>query len=67
MFVKVRGTKVGVNGVGVFVVNRDNIKSIELLGDSRILYLLGDTYGITLINEDYERLEKFLDVKSCLE
>ena len=66
MFVKLRGTKVGVSGYGVFVVNVDNIKSIELLGESKILYLLGDTYGITLINDDFEKLEKILDIKNCI-
>ena len=66
MFVKVRGTKVGVNGYGVFIVNTDNIKSVEVLGDSKILYLLGDTYGITLIEDDFENLEKMLDVKNCI-
>ncbi|MCL2390127.1 MAG: hypothetical protein FWD54_03635 [Endomicrobia bacterium] len=66
MFVKVRGTKVGVNGFGVFVINVDNIKSIELLGDTKILYLLGDAYGITLINDDFENLVKILDIKNCI-
>ena len=66
MFVKVRGTKVGVNGVGVFIINTDSIKSIEVLGDAKILYLLGDTYGITFINGDFENLEKILDIKNCI-
>ncbi|MDR1942474.1 MAG: hypothetical protein LBQ47_09135 [Endomicrobium sp.] len=60
MFVKVRGTKVGVNGEGVFIINTDNIKSIEVLRDAKILYFVGDSYGITLHNDDFDRLNAFL-------
>lgn len=67
MFVKVRGTKIGVNGEGTFVVNVDNIKSIEILKDTKILYLIGDIYGITLNDADYENLEKKLTIEDCTE
>ena len=65
MFVKVRGTKVGVHGEGTFIVNTDNIKSIEVLGDSRILYFTGDNYGVTLRNEDFNKLYLFLKPEDC--
>ena len=65
MFVKVRGTKVGVHGEGTFIANTDNIKSIEVLGDSRILYFTGDTYGITLRNEDFNKLYLLLNPEDC--
>ncbi|MCL2335345.1 MAG: hypothetical protein FWC57_04710 [Endomicrobia bacterium] len=65
MFVRVRGTKVGVHGEGAFVVNVDNIKSIEILRDTKILYMVGDSYGITLNDVDYENLEKKLSIEDC--
>ena len=65
MFVKVRGTKVGVNGEGVFIVNVDNIKSVEVLRDTKILYMTGDSYGITLNDSDFERLSGILDARDC--
>ena len=67
MFIKVRGTKVGVHGEGIFIVNVDNIKSIEVLKDTKILYLVGDTYGITINDIDYENLEKKLTIEDCTE
>jgi len=60
MFVKVRGTKVGVNGEGSFIVNTDNVRSIEVLRGTKILYLVGDNYGITIRDEDFEKLNAFL-------
>ncbi len=65
MFLKVRGTKVGVHGEGTFIVNLDNIKSIEVLRDTKLLYMVGDPYGITLNNSDYENLSGILDVRDC--
>jgi hypothetical protein len=61
MFVKVRGTKVGVHGEGIFVINTDNVKSIEIIGDTKVLYLLNDNYGITLRDEDFCKLYMFLN------
>lgn len=65
MFARVRGTKVGVHGEGSFIINVNNIKSIEVLRDSKILYLLGDNYGITLREEDFEKLERILNTEDC--
>ncbi|MDR2192705.1 MAG: hypothetical protein LBO62_07510 [Endomicrobium sp.] len=61
MFVKIRGYKVGVHGEGAFIVNTDNVKSIEVLGDVKILYLSGDNYGITVRGEDFDKLYAFLN------
>lgn len=66
MFVKVRGTKAGLHGEGEFIVNIESIKSIEiLLGENKILYLFDDTKGITLRDEDFEKLYPLLEVKDC--
>jgi hypothetical protein len=66
MFVKVRGTKAGVNGEGEFIVNLESIKSIEvLLGENKIMYLFDDAKGIMLKDEDFQRLYPLLEIKDC--
>jgi len=66
MFIKVRGTKAGVNGEGVFIVNIESIKDIEiLLGDNIIMYLFDDPKGIMVKEEDFNRLYPLLEVKDC--
>jgi hypothetical protein len=66
MFIKVRGTKAGVNGEGTFIVNTESIKSIEiLLGENKIMYLLDDPKGIMIKDEDFQRFYPLLEVKDC--
>ena len=66
MFVKIRGTKAGVNGEGEFIVNVKSIKSIEvLLAENKILYLFDDSKGIMIKDEDFDRLYPLLEVKDC--
>ena len=65
MFVKIRGTKIGFYAGGQFIVNTDQIISIGMLGESRILYLADDQKGIMVDNDDFERLYAALEVKDC--
>lgn len=66
MFVKIRGTKAGMNGEGEFIVNTESIKSIEvLLAENKIMYLFDDAKGIVIKDEDYAKLYTLLDIKDC--
>ncbi len=66
MFIKIRGIKAGMNGEGEFIVNTESIKSIEvLLAENKIMYLFDDPKGITIKDEDFNRLCPLLDIKDC--
>ena len=66
MFVKIRGTKAGMNGEGEFIVNTDNIKSVEVLfGGHKLMYLLDDAKGIIIDDADFLRLCAILEIKDC--
>ncbi len=66
MYIKIRGTRIGINTEAEFIINMKQLKTIEVLRDTKIAYLVGDTNGIILNDVDFENLKSKIEIIDCM-